>query len=87
MRRFSFSVITTVCCLSFVQASAQQVLNTPILHTLRNFRDIAGISVSNGGSVYTETTVEGGTMRPGVFYRSNAPSFQNISPDVPVNFL
>ena len=40
-------------------------INTPVLATMDNFRDIAGTT-----SVYT--TSHDGTLRTGVFYRSNA---------------
>ena len=56
--------------LSLVAAAVSGVLyaapiNTPVLATMDNFRDIAGTT-----SVYT--TSHDGTLRTGVFYRSNA---------------
>lgn len=53
-------------------ASAQQAINTPILQSVNNFRDLAGISASNGGTGFADTTAHDGVMRTGVFYRSNA---------------
>jgi len=83
MRYFPFLAILNVCCLSPTQAMAQQLITTPILPTLQNFRDIAGISVSNGGTGFVNPTANNGVMRAGVFYRSNAPSYQNSSPSPP----
>ena len=56
--------------LSLVAAAVSCVLyaapiNTPVLATMDNFRDIAGTT-----TVYT--TSRDGTLRTGVFYRSNA---------------
>jgi protein-tyrosine phosphatase len=46
-------------------------VDTPILASAANFRDLAGISESNGGSGFVNTSSDGGIMRLGVFYRSN----------------
>ena len=59
-------------CLSFTPVSAQEVILTPLLSTAPNFRDIAGISDSYGGTGFADTTVNGGVMRTGVFYRTDA---------------
>lgn len=59
-------------CLFLIQVHAQQAITTPILSTVLNFRDLAGISVSNGGSGFVNPTSNNGMMRTGVFYRSNA---------------
>ncbi len=64
--------IAVVLCLSFAPASAQQAITTPILTTAPNFRDLAGISASYGGTGFVNTTSNDGVMRTGVFYRSNA---------------
>jgi protein tyrosine/serine phosphatase len=53
-------------------SAAQQAISTPILQSVSNFRDVAGISASNGGTGFADTTANGGEMRTGVFYRSNA---------------
>ncbi|MHC1790627.1 tyrosine-protein phosphatase [Solidesulfovibrio sp.] len=52
-------------------ALAQQPIVTPILSTAENFRDIAGISASAGGTGFANLTSNFGVMRTGVFYRSN----------------
>ncbi len=51
-------------------ASAQTPINTPILSSDENFRDLAGISAIYGGTGYSNLTTHGGAMRTGVFYRS-----------------
>ncbi len=63
--------ITLVVLLSFTPAHAQQPITTPILTSAANFRDLAGISASNGGTGFVYTTSNFGMMRTGVFYRSN----------------
>ena len=62
---------------AFSPASAQQPISTPILSTDENFRDIAGISASDGGSGLVNTTSNNGAMRTGIFYRSE--SLNNLS--------
>ncbi|MEL7639266.1 MAG: tyrosine-protein phosphatase [Solidesulfovibrio sp.] len=52
-------------------AQAQQIIATPFLTTAENFRDLAGISVSYGGTGFANTTSNFGVMRTGIFYRSN----------------
>ncbi|PTT06317.1 tyrosine-protein phosphatase, partial [Pseudomonas sp. HMWF006] len=61
-----------VCSLSILSLSiatahaAESVpLDTPRLQSIDNFRDIAGITTAY-------TTAHDGTLRSGVFYRSNA---------------
>lgn len=61
---FCFSVV--------LGAIAQQQINTPILNSDGNFRDLAGIAEQYGGTGYANTTSHGGAMRTGVFYRSEA---------------
>lgn len=63
--------------LSFAPASAQQAIATPILVLAPNFRDLAGISASNGGTGFVDTTSNNGVMRTGVFYRSDLLSYLN----------
>ena len=53
-------------------ALAQQPITTPILATDANFRDVAGISASYGGTGHADATSHDGTLRTGVFYRSEA---------------
>ncbi len=53
-------------------AAAQTALTTPILSSLDNFRDIAGVAVADGGSGQAYKTAKNGVMRTGIFYRSNA---------------
>jgi protein-tyrosine phosphatase len=74
MRNFLFGITAVVFCLSFTPASAQQAITTPILASDANFRDLAGISASNGGTGFVNTTSNNGVMRTGVFYRSQALS-------------
>jgi protein tyrosine/serine phosphatase len=58
-------------CLPLATASAQQAITTPILTTAENFRDIAGISATYGGTGFANLTSNFGVMRTGIFYRSN----------------
>lgn len=53
-------------------AAAQQAITTPVLQSMNNFRDLAGISAANGGTGFANVTANDGVMRTGVFYRSNA---------------
>ena len=68
-------------CLSSTPVSAQEVILTPILSTVPNFRDLAGISANNGGTGFADTTSNDGVMRTGVFYRSNALNY--LTPNSP----
>jgi protein tyrosine/serine phosphatase len=64
-------------------ASAQQAITTPIFTSVtsdQNFRDLAGIAASMGGSGFVNPTSHGGVMRTGVFYRSEALSTGSLSP-------
>ncbi len=72
MRNVLLGAITIAACLSSTPASAQEAILTPVLSTASNFRDLAGISAINGGSGFVNTTSNGGVMRTGVFYRSDA---------------
>ncbi|MGE8066215.1 tyrosine-protein phosphatase [Pseudomonas sp. NPDC089569] len=58
---FSLSALS----LSIAVAQAAEPLDTPRLRSIDNFRDIAGTTTAY-------TTANDGTMRSGVFYRSNA---------------
>ena len=51
--------------ISAAHAAETYALNTPILSSVDNFRDLAGTTTAY-------TTANDGTMRSGVFYRSNA---------------
>jgi len=51
-------------------AQAQYEISTPYLPSISNFRDVAGISATFGGTGYSNPTSHGGIMRTGVFYRS-----------------
>lgn len=56
-------------------AFAQQAINTPILASDPNFRDLAGpAGGAYGGTGYADSAGNGSVMRTGVFYRSMALS-------------
>lgn len=76
-RNLSFCIVSVVLCLSFSPVSAQEPISTPILTSTPNFRDLAGISASNGGTGFANTTGNGGAMRTGVIYRSDYLSLSN----------
>ncbi|MDD2102618.1 tyrosine-protein phosphatase [Pseudomonas putida] len=59
----SLSVLTL--SIATAQAAETNVLETPHLRSLDNFRDLAGVTTAY-------STARDGTMRSGVFYRSNA---------------
>ena len=61
-------------CMPSLSASAQAPIDTPILLSDLNFRDLAGVLAEYGGTGYADTTSHGGEMRVGVFYRSMALS-------------
>ena len=71
-RTVASCVIALVFCLSFTPAWAQLTITTPILPSAENFRDLAGISASYGGTGLVNPTSNFGLMRTGVFYRSSA---------------
>ncbi|MFP5259668.1 MAG: tyrosine-protein phosphatase, partial [Acidobacteriota bacterium] len=77
MKNGLFGAYAMMLCLSFTPAAAQQAIFTPILTTAENFRDIAGIAASTGGTGFANTTSNFGVMRTGIFYRSNALSLSN----------
>ncbi|MDR3538588.1 MAG: tyrosine-protein phosphatase [Acetobacteraceae bacterium] len=70
MRRVLLHATPAVLCLSFVPAVAQQAISTPILTSVENFRDLSGISASNGGTGFADTTSNNGVLRTGIFYRA-----------------
>jgi protein-tyrosine phosphatase len=75
--RNAIACAVTTLCLSIEGAHATDVtfvIDTPILSTLANFRDIAGISTLYGGTGYSNSVADDGVMRTGVFYRSSALS-------------
>ncbi len=72
MRNLFLCATAVGLCLSISPASAQQAISTPILTTDENFRDLAGIAASFGGTGFADTTSHNGVMRTGVFYRSEA---------------
>ncbi len=76
-----------VVCLSFAPASAQQAINTPILDSDGNFRDLAGISASYGGTGFADTTSNNGVMRTGIFYRSEALSTLTVADQATLSTL
>lgn len=63
--------LALLVCQPWATALAQQAIVTPILTTAENFRDIAGIAASAGGTGFANLTSNFGVMRTGVFYRSN----------------
>ena len=73
MRNILICLIIAVFCLSPSPVSAQEdeAISTPILGSVPNFRDIAGISASNGGTGFANPTSNNGVMLTGVFYRTN----------------
>ena len=64
--------VAMLACLCCTPALAQEKIETPILPTAPNFRDLAGISESNGGTGFVNLTSNGGVMRTKVFYRTDA---------------
>ena len=72
MRNVLLYSVAVVLLLSFKTTSAHEAITTPILISAPNFRDLAGISASNGGTGLVNTTSNDGVMRTGVFYRSDA---------------
>lgn len=73
--------LSSTACLAAMmilgQAQAQEAITTPILTSVDNFRDVAGIAaevhgIATGGTGAVETVAHDGEMRTGVFYRSNA---------------
>lgn len=73
--------VVTALVLSVATVSAQQAIVTPVLTSADNFRDVAGISASHGGTGFANTTSNFGVMRTGVFYRSNVLSLNDADWD------
>ena len=71
IRNTLLCAMSAAFCLGSTCALAQQPILTAILPSAPNFRDLAGISASNGGTGFADTTSHNGVMRTGVFYRSN----------------
>ena len=59
-----------LCCRAYGD-DTQEAISTPILTSVPNFRDIAGIAAIYGGTGFANPTSNDGVMRTGVFYRSN----------------
>lgn len=62
---FKLSLASVLCLQTATALAASTPLNTPVLSGIDNFRDVAGTTTAY-------STRHGGTMRGGVFYRSNA---------------
>lgn len=67
---FFLMLAVALTCLSLAPGQAQYEISTAYLPSISNFRDVAGISATFGGTGYSNTTSFGGVMRTGVFYRS-----------------
>uniref|UniRef100_I2Q596 Protein tyrosine/serine phosphatase n=1 Tax=Desulfovibrio sp. U5L TaxID=596152 RepID=I2Q596_9BACT len=76
-RSLLLSFFATLSCFFPLTASAQQAIATPLLGTAENFRDLAGIAASYGGTGFANPTDHFGVMRTRVFYRSNALSLDD----------
>lgn len=86
--RLCAAVLPLACMLSASEAVAQEAITTPILSLpVTNFRDIAGVAQQFGGSGYAYTTAHDGTMRAGVFYRSNALGGMSAADQTAINKL
>ncbi|WP_319588785.1 tyrosine-protein phosphatase [uncultured Desulfobulbus sp.] len=68
-----YSLVATILLISLYHspAWAQNEISTPYLTSAKNFRDIAGISITYGGTGFANDTSHNGIMRTGVFYRSS----------------
>ena len=78
MRRILFGAAPAVVWLGVAGAAlAQQAISTPILASDENFRDLAGIATSYGGTGFADITAHNGVMRTGVFYRSEVLNVSN----------
>lgn len=64
-QRLVFSLSILSLSIAAAQAADPVLLNTPRLKSIDNFRDVAGLTTAY-------TTANDGTLRGGVFYRSNA---------------
>lgn len=69
-------------------ARAQEAITTPIFDLpTSNFRDIAGVAKQFSGSGYSYTTANDGSMRTGVFYRSNSLANMTANDQAIINKL
>lgn len=68
--RILFSLSVLSLSIATAHAAPATLLDTPRLTSVDNFRDIAGTTLVGTGAAYT--TTHDGTLRSGVFYRSNA---------------
>lgn len=87
LRKAIFCSIAVALCLSFSPAWAQEAISTPILPTAPNFRDLAGISASHGGSGLANATSNFGVMRTGVIYRSDELGYLSDADSVTITSL
>lgn len=74
MKSKSFYAASLLLATTAAPALAQEAITTPILSSVSNFRDIAGVASSEGGSGTAYSTANDGVMRTDMFYRSNALS-------------
>jgi hypothetical protein len=65
MRRILLCATSAVSWLAVSHALAQQAITTPILTTDPNFRDLAGIAASFGGTGFADVVAHNGVMRTG----------------------
>jgi protein-tyrosine phosphatase len=72
MKKVTVCAAAVLPSLLAMPARAQEAITTPILTSVDNFRDLAGLAASKGGTGYAYTTAHDGVMRTGVFFRSNA---------------
>lgn len=87
-RRLRSAVLPVILGFVAPSAFAQEVINTPILGLpVTNFRDIAGVAQQFGGSGYAYNVTHDGSMRTGVFYRSNALGNMSAADQATVNKL
>lgn len=87
-RRLRTAILPLVFGLAGPSAFAQEAINTPIFNLpVTNFRDIAGVAQQFGGSGYAYDVAYNGTMRTGIFYRSNALGGMNAADQAIINKL
>lgn len=87
-RRLRSAILPLTFLVSAPSAYAQVAINTPVLGLpVSNFRDIAGVATQFGGTGAAYSTSYGGTMRTGVFYRSNALGGMSAADQATVNKL
>lgn len=87
-KRLCAAALPLAFVLSASAAFAQTAITTPIFSLpVTNFRDIAGVAQQFGGSGYAYTTSHDGSMRTGVFYRSNALGGMSAADQATINKL